>query len=146
MKGISLSINVVIGMVVVALVLVVVSFFFATNTVTQMTAAEATKVFNSACVELKCGTPTDLCKENMIMESLHTNEFEINFFKACNILYGGSKSNAFLCFEMCGNCIKPAGQQLTDFNTIRDKFLQKAGSDQICYIDLSACAEEYCTI
>jgi len=148
MKGISLSINVVVGMIIVALVLVVVAFFFTTNTVTQMTAADATKIFIAACLELKCGTPTDLCKENLAMSIMHGQDFKTDFFKACNILYGGDESNAFLCFDICGNCIKPTGDQKTELENIRNNALQNIGAhaDECINMGLLNCADKYCTV
>lgn len=106
MKGISMPINIITGIIIIVLVLTVVIFFFSSSSGSNISNSQATQSFFEACQQLRCNSPTDLCLEVYGQNTAHNTGFYDKFYSACKTLYSADSNNALACMARCGNCIK----------------------------------------
>lgn len=100
-----LPLRAVVGMILVALILVVLSFFISTSSQTQISSGDAERVFNTACQEYKL----QQCPWAVTRES----KFE-QFLSACRTLYGYYRDSFSCLYSLCQACkeFEPAQEEV----------------------------------
>ncbi|MFC2143247.1 hypothetical protein ACFLQN_02505 [Candidatus Aenigmatarchaeota archaeon] len=114
MKGLSLSINLVVIMIVVVIILVVLSTFFMSSLAPQISRLEAEQIFTEGCSNL-CKDPCESWFHIGVGINNHeTNDFHTKFREACVVLGFTQPVDSAVsellrfqseqCLESCGSC------------------------------------------
>lgn len=99
MRGLAVSLNVIIVVAIGVLALASLSLFFFTGSFNQISEAEAQRLFSSGCARY-CQSDLYETFRNAYVASQN----DPDFVGACERLNYGDKAHVNRCFERCSNC------------------------------------------